>query len=99
MVHRFGSVALLRAGLESILGFKRFGDRLAIDPCIPPEWKGFEITYQYRSARYLITVENPHGQERGVDSICVDGQPSEDGTVALVDDGQNHDVRVFMRNS
>ena len=95
-----GSAAwLYRAGLESILGLGRSGDRLTLDPCIPPEWKGFEITYQYRSATYRITVENPHGRERGVATICIDGQPCENGTVALADDGQSHDVRVFMGNS
>jgi len=95
-----GSAAwLYRAGLESILGLRRSGDRLTLDPCIPPEWKGFEISYQYRSATYRITVENPRGQERGVATICVDGRPCENGTVSLADDGQSHDVRVFMGNS
>ena len=95
-----GSAAwLYRTGLESILGLRRSGDRLTLDPCIPPEWKGFEITYQYRSATYRIAVENPQGQERGVVTICLDGRPSEDATISLIDDGQNHDVRVFMGNS
>ena len=61
MVHRLGRLAIPR-GPESILGFRRFGDRLTLNPCIPPEWKGFEITYQYRSATYQIAVENPQGQ-------------------------------------
>ncbi|HMF38374.1 MAG TPA: glycosyl hydrolase family 65 protein, partial [Isosphaeraceae bacterium] len=90
---------LYRAGLESILGLRRSGDRLTIDPCIPPEWKGFEISYQYRSATYRITVENPQGRERGIATICVDGRPREDATISLTDDGQSHDVRVFMGNS
>ena len=95
-----GSAAwLYRAGLESILGLKRSGDRLTLDPCIPPEWQGFEITYQYRSATYRIAVENPQGRERGIATICVDGRPCENGTVSLTDDGQSHDVRVFMGNS
>jgi cyclic beta-1,2-glucan glucanotransferase len=95
-----GSAAwLYRAGLESILGLRRSGDRLTLDPCIPPEWKGFEISYQYRSATYRITVENPQGLERGIATICVDGRSREDGTILLTDDEQSHDVRVFMGNS
>ncbi|MGZ3468656.1 MAG: glycosyl hydrolase family 65 protein [Isosphaeraceae bacterium] len=95
-----GSAAwLYSAGLKSILGLRRSGDCLTLDPCIPPEWKGFEITYQYRSATYRIAVENPQGRERGVVTICLDGRPSEDATISLIDDGQSHDVRVFMGNS
>jgi cyclic beta-1,2-glucan synthetase len=90
---------LYRAGLETILGLKRAGNRLTLDPCIPAAWKGFEISYQYRSAIYLISVENPNGQERGIDSILVDGQSSDGAPVTLVDDGQRHNVQVFMRGS
>ncbi len=92
-----GSAAwLYRVGLESILGLKRAGDCLTLDPCIPPDWKGFEMTYAYRSATYHIVVENPQGREHGVASVSVDGRPCEYGSVTLVDDGQNHNVRVFM---
>ena len=56
--------------LESILGFQHRGDRLYFQPCIPPGWSHFEITYRFRSATYLIAVENPH--ERRVRNL----QPS-----------------------
>lgn len=92
-----GSAAwLYRVGLESILGFKQSGDRLVIDPCIPPDWRDYQIIYQYRSAKYRISVENPQGLERGVSTIHVDGRLMENGEVTLADDGQDHDVRVFM---
>jgi cyclic beta-1,2-glucan synthetase len=95
-----GSAAwLYRTGLESILGLKRSGDQLMLDPCIPRLWKSFEICYRYRSATYRITVENPQGLERGVATIDVDGRCLEDRAIILVDDGKTHDVRVFMGNS
>ena len=43
---------LYRAGLESILGFRRSGDHVQLDPCIPAGWSGFEITYRFRSTTY-----------------------------------------------
>ena len=55
---------LYRTILEAILGFHRQGDRLTIDPCIPPDWPGFEITYRFRSATYRIAVENPRGSSQ-----------------------------------
>src|SRR4029453_7512713 len=57
---------LYRAGLESILGFRVQGATLVLDPCIPSTWPGFEIEFRHRSARYRITVENPHAVSRGV---------------------------------
>jgi cellobiose phosphorylase len=57
---------MYRAGLESLLGFRLRGTQLLIDPCIPRAWPGFEVTFQYRSARYDLVVENPRGVARSV---------------------------------
>ena len=48
---------LYRAALENILGFTKYGDTLSIEPCIPREWKEFEIAYRYKSTMYSIKVE------------------------------------------
>jgi cellobiose phosphorylase len=89
---------LYRVGIESILGLRRFGACLSVDPCIPPEWNGFEATYHFRSTTYRIRIENPHGLERGVGSVWLDGQAREDFKVALADDGETHEIRVLMNN-
>src|SRR4029077_7523260 len=49
---------LYRIGLEAILGFQLRGGRLQMEPCIPPDWSGYEITYRYRSATYKVAVKN-----------------------------------------
>jgi cyclic beta-1,2-glucan synthetase len=87
---------LYRVGLESILGFRRQGNRLRLDPCIPAAWPGYEITYRYRSTTYHIVVENPLGVERGVGHVEIDGVEVQEGTVVLADDGQDHQVRVRL---
>jgi cyclic beta-1,2-glucan synthetase len=88
---------MYRAGLEYILGFQLQGGRLRLAPCIPAHWPGFEIVFRYRTTRYEIRIENPHGVSRGVGSIELDGQPLAEGsTVALVDDGETHRVRVLL---
>jgi hypothetical protein len=66
---------LYRAGLESIFGFRKRGSTLSIDPCIPREWKGFEIVYRHGSTLYRIKVENPSVVCRGVSSLSLDGTP------------------------
>ncbi|TAK83856.1 MAG: glycosyl transferase [Betaproteobacteria bacterium] len=89
---------LYRAGLEAILGFRQQGTHLCLAPCIPRTWPRFEITFQYRSARYEITVENPNAVCRGVVHAELDGKPLPAGAtrVPLADDGQTHTVRVLL---
>ncbi|MEE8361293.1 MAG: protein ndvB, partial [Gemmatimonadales bacterium] len=88
---------LYRAGLEWILGFRKRGAALSIDPCIPREWKGFEISYRHGRTRYRITVENPNGVSRGVTRLSLDGTTlPTDGLVPLVDDGEEHQVQVVL---
>ncbi len=83
-----GSAAwMYRAGLESILGFRLRGARLVIDPCIPRAWRGFEMVFRYRSARYDLVVENPRGVSRGVSSVESKASPSPAiSGIRLVDD-------------
>jgi cellobiose phosphorylase len=87
---------LYRVALEAILGLRLAGDRLHFEPCVPPSWPGYEITYRYRSATYRIRVENPGQVGRGVRSVMVDDQPVPNGMVPLRDDGRTHDVRVTV---
>jgi cyclic beta-1,2-glucan synthetase len=88
---------MYRAGLESILGFRLRGARLVMDPCIPLAWRGFEIVFRYRSARYDLVVENPRGVSRGVSSVEVDGVSlAGDLSIPLVDSGTAHRVRIVL---
>ena len=79
---------LYRVGLEAILGFRLRGTRLEIDPCIPPGWPGYEITYRHGSATYHVVVENSGGAVvaseacRSMDTRC------RERVVELADDGR-----------
>ena len=86
-----------RAGLEWILGIRRRGTRLHLDPCIPPTWPRFTVTLRYHSARYDIVVENPHGVTRGVVSVVLDGTPlGKETSIPLVDDDITHSVGLIL---
>ncbi|HLF85274.1 MAG TPA: hypothetical protein VI837_13955, partial [Blastocatellia bacterium] len=92
-----GSASLMyRAALESILGFKLRGDRLQIDPCIPRVWREYEIVYKRGSATYNLVVENPHGLNRGVSRIELDGAQTDAAEIELVDDGKQHFIRITL---
>jgi cellobiose phosphorylase len=85
-----------RVILESILGIERVGDRLDFNPCVPPDWSHFEITYRLRSTTYLIKVENPAGVESGVAAVWLDNARQPGNGLRLTGDGKNHEVRVVM---
>ena len=59
---------------------------------------GFEIAFKYRSARYNISVDNPHGVSRGIAHAELDGKvlPFGQARIALADDGATHSVRVIL---
>jgi len=59
-----------------ILGVRLTFDGLLIDPCVPTDWKEFEVMRQWRGATYHIVVENPDGAEKGVKSLALNGKPA-----------------------
>jgi cyclic beta-1,2-glucan synthetase len=87
---------MYRVGLEAILGLQLHGDHFRIDPCIPAEWPGFEMTLQRERTVYRITVENPSGKERGVRETLLDGEVVPDGRIPIAQDGAEREVRVIL---
>jgi len=66
-----------QAGIQYILGIRPEYDGLRVDPCIPAEWREFEVRRQWRGAVYHIKVMNPKGVEKGVSSITLNAQPAQ----------------------
>jgi cyclic beta-1,2-glucan synthetase len=92
-----GSAAwMYRVGLESILGIRRRGDRLLIDPSVPATWREYSVTWRFGRSVYEITVSNPEGRCRGVASAVLDGMEVDPAAIPLKDDGQTHRVRVVI---
>jgi cyclic beta-1,2-glucan synthetase len=87
---------MYRTGLESILGLKRHGAALAIDPCIPAGWPEYRVTWRLGRARYEISVENPERCTRGVARAELDGRSVDPSAIPVIDDGQPHQIKVVM---
>ena len=89
---------LQRAGVESLLGLRRQGAALLIDPCVPKAWKGFEADVKYLTSRYKVSVTNLEGVNRGVASAELDGVELAERPlrVGLVDDGRDHQINVRL---
>ncbi|MDQ4078141.1 MAG: glycosyl transferase family 36, partial [Chloroflexota bacterium] len=87
---------MYRLGVEAILGLRREGEMLRVEPSIPKAWPGYELTYQYGESIYQIRVENPEGLNRGVKRVELDGEVVVEGAIPLVNDGRRHKVVVVM---
>jgi len=87
---------MYQAGLEGILGFTRQGDKLVLKPCIPSRWRGYRLTYQFKTATYEIIIENPMNRMTGCDRITLDEEVLLEPEILLKDDGQTHTVRLTL---
>jgi len=87
---------MYQAGLEGILGFQRHGDTLVLKPCIPSRWPGYRLTYQYKTTKYEIIVDNPMNKMTGCERITLDEEVLLEPTILLTDDGQVHTVRLTL---
>ncbi|MBA3761612.1 MAG: hypothetical protein H0X07_13895, partial [Gemmatimonadales bacterium] len=85
---------MYRVGLEGILGLKKRGDTLFIEPRAPAAWKEYSIEYRHGGSRYVIVVQNEDGGINGGVEVTIDGRASADGGIQLVDDGKRHEVSV-----
>lgn len=78
-----------KTGIENILGLRKEGDRLTIEPRIPSEWNSFTLRYRYIDPRkegssgtlYIIRYERQSAQTPTT-------------TIDLVDDGQQHELTI-----
>jgi len=78
--------------ISSFIGLTREGNMLQINPCVPEEWKSFEIDYRYKKTNYHIIVQlidhsnNP--------ALTVDGILQSENMIKLVDDEKEHTITI-----
>ena len=74
-----------RVGIIDILGFKKHGNKLIINPKVP--WDNFEMKYRYKNTTYNIIFEKSELHETYIDGIKVKD-------IVLKDDGLTHNIIV-----
>ncbi len=84
------------AATQWILGVRTTYKGLIIDPCIPSDWKEFEIQRQWKNATYKIKVQNPDGVQKGVKSISVNGNIIDGSTIPPQAAGTVNEVVAVM---
>jgi cellobiose phosphorylase len=94
-----GSAAwMYRLMLESLLGLRLEVDRLHVEPCLPPEWKGFTMHYRYRETVYHITVVQIP-RESGKMRVSLDQVLQHNGYIPLTNDHKEHWAEVQVPQS
>jgi N,N'-diacetylchitobiose phosphorylase len=78
-----------------LLGVRLGFDGMIVDPCVPSDWKEFEIQRQWRGASFRIVVKNPQGVEKGVRGMTLNGTPIA-GSIPPQAAGSIHEVVVTM---
>ena len=80
-----------RVGIQNILGIKKQGEKLKIDPKIPIAWDGYKATYNYKDTTYNIEIEKADKSK-----VILDGKEQISSTISLSDDKKTHKVEVYI---
>jgi cyclic beta-1,2-glucan synthetase len=86
---------MYRLVVESLLGLHREGNRLRLAPCLPEDWKTFEMDYRFLTSTYHIRIAKM--PESGTAPwIAVDGAIQEGMIVPLSDAHREYQVEVYL---
>ena len=83
---------MYRLIIESLLGVRRVGASLHLEPCLPANWEGYDIDYRFGNSLYQIRI-----QRSAIDGDCYpDESLAKPPPIPLVDDGNVHQLRVCL---
>ena len=81
---------------QYILGIAPTLTGLSVDPCVPAEFDGFEVSRLYRGVTYHITVKNPDHVQKGIKEMIVDGQSVSGNVIPPAKGKETCEVTVLM---
>jgi cellobiose phosphorylase len=86
------SWALISA-TQWILGIRPDYQGLIVDPCIPADWKGFQVQRWFRGVQFTIVVERKPNEKY---LLKVDGKTISGKTIPIFSPGSEHLVEVIL---
>jgi cyclic beta-1,2-glucan synthetase len=87
---------MYQAAIQALLGIRRTGNTLRIDPCVPRSWSEYSLVWRGGRSRYRVHVSNPDHVSHGVAHAQLDGVAVDPRAVPLVDDGADHELVVRL---
>jgi len=87
---------MYQAAVRALLGLRRNGSTLRLEPCIPRTWPEYSLEWRVGGSRYRFVVSNPAHVSSGVAHAELDGVPVPPDAIPLLEDGGTHEVIVRM---
>ncbi|OFW02633.1 MAG: hypothetical protein A3I61_10990 [Acidobacteria bacterium RIFCSPLOWO2_02_FULL_68_18] len=87
---------MYQAAIQALLGLRRQGATISVEPCIPAVWPGYSIDWTLGTTRYRFTVTNPEHRSQGIASAHLDGVAVNPRAIPLREDGDEHEVTIVL---
>jgi cyclic beta-1,2-glucan synthetase len=87
---------MYQAAIHTLLGLRRHGTTISIEPCIPAVWPEYSIVWRLGHTRYRVTVTNPDHQTQGVMTAHLDGTAVDPRAIPLHEDDGEHTVAIVL---
>ena len=80
-----------RVGIEEILGFKKYGNKLIIKPNVPTKWNKFNIIYKYNKTIYNIKIIKSNKNE-----LIIDDKIKKDNIINLDNKKDEYNIQLYF---
>ena len=87
---------MYRVCIEGILGLKKRGSKLTLNPSIPDYWTNYTIKYRYKETLYIIEVINEKKVSNGEIKYTLDDKEVEENYIELVNDKNEHNIKAEL---
>lgn len=84
--------------VHGILGVRIKHGKVTVDPCLPTDWGGAEVSLNGKAGRLNIVIKDPDNVGNCVASCTVDGDPHDQSAIAFPGAGKTRDVVVVLGN-
>ena len=85
-----------KSGIEYILGLRIENKYLYMKPCIPNDWKEYEIRYKYKDTMYNIKVINNEGKNVGVEKFIFNDVEIPEKRILLYNNKSINEILIIM---
>jgi cyclic beta-1,2-glucan synthetase len=87
---------MYQAAIRGLLGLRRGGDTMSVNPCIPAVWPHYSLEWTIGRTQYRFSVSNPDHRSQGVASATLDGVAVNAQAIPFADDGAVHEVTIVL---
>ncbi|HEX3037418.1 MAG TPA: N,N'-diacetylchitobiose phosphorylase [Oscillospiraceae bacterium] len=90
------ATTVMVACVEGILGINPSVNGIVVNPCIPSEWDGLEISKVFRGKKLNIKVKNPNHSQKGIREVIVNGEKCTGTLIPIEMLKEVNDISIVM---